>query len=277
MRTSCFLQYAILSVLLVSCGTETNFVSNINPLKIKGNISSLDINERFSQQVAESLYTEQTVQRAGKTWPYSKSPEAESFSLEEAPDGFVEEFGTFTYGGEARGYLNLGETPEEMAESRIISLFEAVSKWKNILNPDGVPYFKETYATTESFRRINDQVDGEAPLFGENLYGTLISDVGPIDLRFDSRVSIANRFGKVYISYMNQKKVSAPFVGTLIKARNLQFGLEFYPWRNGFLVYGWAKVTLDRMQERFPKDQTTSMVTSIFNWVNENVVLPIDD
>ena len=183
----------------------------------------------------------------------------------------------FTYYGDTRAYLNLGKEPKVEDVRKLLTLFESVSKWKDHKGPEGQSIFKDSYTANFRFREIADQIDGEATYDGDSRYAVLKAKAKSITIRVDGQLTMYKLVGGGYeVQFLNIRPIRASIAGKIIDSKGLELKIYVFPYKNGWLMHGYARVLLEKFEDDFDPETASNLVSGFFRWLEGQLTEPLE-
>lgn len=260
---------AFASVFFASCGTRDLSQSETKAW------DSRPLTSRISTSELAKIYSNETVTKAGRIWPVSKSSLRTLHMYNTSPDYFRKEWGVFTAGIETKGYINVGKL-SPVLHSRLVTNMEAVTSWNTILDQDGNRIFVDAYTTDSRGNRIADQVDGRVQAAGERHFARLILKKLGIKISMPTTIDIYEKDGTYQVDITNYQPVKAPLIGTIIQTGNFKVHMKLFAHLNGWAVYAASAVKLDKLESQLDPQELDRMVDAMYWWFVNNTVLPLN-
>lgn len=264
MRINLKMSIAAVSLfLLASCGNDGE-LKNETTSQTNDNFSLVcgEINKRMSECEFEKVYSDEVLDGV----PLSKDPIVKTYSQSDAPADVKREWGSFKYFGEIKGYLNLGSNVSSTDLIDQIKFFETLSGYKNIKTSSGEELFNDTYNADSRWRKIGDEVDGVLPEGSDFFKLVLKAKLSGFTISVNSSVLISQDDDKLTVYLKNESPVRVPFVGTVIEKDGFRLKWEFYPYRNGYIVYAGQAITALKFEDEIESVFADELAGGIFNW-----------
>ena len=126
--------------------------------------------------------------------------------------------------------------------------------------------FENSFNSTATWSRIPDAIDGRVAPNGD--YFNLVLEVlaSGIKVGIKSGMTVTRDDEKISIYLRNERPVKTFLTGTILKRDGIRIKWEFYPYRNGFLVWGVAIITPEKFSEEIKTIFSSDFSDSVFNW-----------
>jgi hypothetical protein len=227
-------------------------------------------NERFNDCEIERIYTDST-STASSSRPVQLKPILFSYPFKNAPEAVQNEWGFGYFIAGFKGFLNVGSNISGDDISGLISHLEQISGYRNLVLKNGKKVFTNSYNTDARWNKIPDGIDGEIEAGGEYFRAILNLKAKGFGVSIKSGLSLTKDDFKIAAFLKNVRPVSVSLVGTVVKVDGVRILWEFYPYRNGFLVYGASVITPEKFKDDIARGFSTEFSEAVFNWLANHV------
>lgn len=255
----------VLSLLLSGCGNDG--------VRNEGVIAQADLdltcevyNLRFDDCEIDSLYSDETKFKNGKAVPVSRDPQTYFWKFSDAPDNVKNEWKFGEYVSVFKGYLNIGENVGNDQLGQLISFFEKISDFKEIRSSDGKKIFNNTFNSSPKWERIPDQVDGAIVDSGDYFKLVLELVAKGVSVQVKSGMILTIDDDKFSVYMRNEKQVKTFLTGVILNKDGMRLKWEFYPYRNGYLVWGASVISPKKFEEDIKNVFSQEFSKSVFSW-----------
>lgn len=232
----------------------------------------------FNPADLKEIYSEDWVDlKDGTALPLSKTPLAEVYRWNQAPERLRQQWGKFQFLSETKGYIHLGEEPDLDRWAELFYLFADIPSYQSIEKEDGTPLFSALLPIDARGRRLSSFPPFPSQVETSTRFARATVPVEHIRLSVDLQVDITPTADGFEVDIYNFVPVRYGILGQVIPTKGLFVRLHFYAYQYGWLAYGVTKFDMANFLAGFIKDpwELASYGASITDWIAGETVHPL--
>ena len=116
-----------------------------------------------------------------------------------------------------------------------------------------------------------DEIDGQIDAGGEFYRASLKLKAQGFNVTVKSGLSLSESDQKLQGYLSNVKPVSVTLIGKVLDVDGIRISWEFFPYRNGFLVYGASVITPNKFKDDIAQAFSTEFSEAVYDWLLTHV------